>query len=117
MARLPVDIELKVLIVHQETASLLEYRKVRIVALRQQIHVVAMRQLRAHLDRLAANVRPTNRVDVRPVAFLAAFAQTRLQFGSHRLQIVMDDLKVGKLGEFGVVGQHFDWKERIFMII
>lgn len=117
MARLAVDIQLEVLIVHQKTASLLEYRKVRLVTLRQQIHVIAMRQLRAHLHRLAANVRPADRMDVRPVALLAAFAQTRLQFRSDRLQIVMHDLEVGKFREFGVVRQHFDCSERIRFII
>lgn len=103
MTRFLVDIHLEVLVVDQEATSLLEDREMCIVALRQQVHVVAMRQLCAHLDRLVVDERPTNSVDICPVSFLATFAQARLFFRAHRLQIVVDDLKVGEFGELGCV--------------
>lgn len=111
MTRLLVDVQLEVLVVDQEAASLLEDRKVGVVPLRQQVHVVAMRQLGAHLDRLVVDEWPANRVNVGPVTLLAAFTQSRLLLGADGLQIVVDDLEVGELGELGCVGYALDCGE------
>lgn len=108
MTRLLVDVQLEVLVVDQETASLLEDREMCIVTLRQQIHVVSMRQLCAHLHRLVVDERTSNGVNVRPVSFLATFAQSSLLLGTDGLQIMMDDLEVGEFGEFGRVGYALD---------
>lgn len=74
MARLLVDIQLEVLVVDQETPSLLKNREMSIVTLRQQVHVVAMCQLGANFHRLVVDERASNCVNVGPVTLLATFA-------------------------------------------
>lgn len=75
MAWLLVNVQLEILVVDEEAASLLVDGKVGIVALRQQVHVVAMRQLCLHLDAgLPVDVGTPLRVDVAPVILLAALA-------------------------------------------
>ena len=53
---LPVDVELEVLVLVHEAAARLEDGEVGGVLLRQQVRVVAVRQLRLHLDRLHAHL-------------------------------------------------------------
>ena len=56
MRGLPVDVELEVLVLVHEAAARLEDGEVGGVLLREQVRVVAVRQLRLHLDRLQANL-------------------------------------------------------------
>lgn len=84
-----------VLIVVYEAAALLEYGEVRVVALRQHVEVVAVRELRAHLHRLlVGGVELAHRVDVRPVALLAALAQPHLRLAEVALQVIMHDVEI-----------------------
>lgn len=64
VAGLLVDVELKVLIVHQEATTPLEDGEVRVVLLCQHVQVVTLCQLSLHFDRLTVNVGTTCRVDV-----------------------------------------------------
>lgn len=67
MAGRLVDVKLKILVVDQEAAALLEYREVRTVPLRQQVDVVAVRQLRLHLDHLTELGGTAHRMNVTEV--------------------------------------------------
>lgn len=92
---LAVDVELVVLVVVDEAAALLEDGEVRVVALRQQVEVVAVRELRAHLHGLlVGGVELAQRVDVRPVALLAALAQAHLRLAHVALQVVVHHVEV-----------------------
>lgn len=103
MTRLPVDIQLEILIVDKKATSLLIDGKMRIIALCQQVHIVAMRQLCLHLDPgLAMHIWTTLGVYVTPVILLATFAQTRLHFRTGRLQIVMNHIKVLERWKFAI---------------
>lgn len=105
MRWLPVHIQLVVLIVVNEAAALLEYREVCVVALREQVQVIAMRELRAHFHRLPGRrVELPKRVDVRPVAFLPALPQPHLRLLDITLQVVVYDVKVLEGREFRVGG-------------
>lgn len=103
MRGLPINVQLIVLIVVNETTTLLEDGEVCIVALRQQVQVIPMRQLGPDLYRL-----PIRRVEfpesvyVRPVAFLATFAKPDLRFTEITLQVVVYDVEVLERRELGV---------------
>ena len=56
MRGLPVDVELEVLVLVHEATARLEDGEVGGVLLREQVRVVAVRQLRLHLDRLQAHL-------------------------------------------------------------
>lgn len=102
MARLFVHVQLEVLVIHQEASALLVDGEVRVVSLRQEVHVVAMRELRLRLDCLVVDVGPAQRVNVRPVAVLTSFPQSRLHLRAVRLQVVVDHIEVLELGELAV---------------
>lgn len=102
MAWFLVDIQLKILIIYQETTPFLENCKVRIVALAQHIQIVSVGELGADFDRLAMQVWPTQRMNVAIMAILATFAKSCLNSHPRRLQIVMDDFKILEGGKFGV---------------
>lgn len=107
MARLPVDVELEILIVDQEATSLLVDGKVSIVALRQQVHVVTVGQLSLHLDAgLAMHIGTTLCVYIAPVVLLTTLAQTRLHLGTSRLQIMMHHIKVLERRKLAIRRQH-----------
>ena len=61
---LPVDVELEVLVLVHEAAARLEDGEVGGVLLREQVRVVAVRQLRLHLDRLQANLQNKSKRNV-----------------------------------------------------
>ena len=61
---LPVDVELEVLVLVHEAAARLEDGEVGGVLLREQVRVVAVRQLRLHLNRLQANLQNEARRNV-----------------------------------------------------
>lgn len=106
MCRLPVNVQLIVLIVVDETPPLLKYREVGVVALRQQIQIIAVRELSAHLHRLSIRgVELPQRVNIRPVALLAAFPEPDLGFAHIALQVIVYDVEVLERGEFRI------WKE------
>lgn len=95
MTRLPVDVELEILIVDKEATSLLVDGKVSIVALCQQVHVVTVGQLSLHLDAgLAMHIGTTLGVNIAPVVLLTTLAQTRLYLRASGLQIMMHHIKV-----------------------
>lgn len=95
MRGLSINVQLVVLIVVDETTAFLEYREVRVVALREHVEVVAVRELRAHLHGLAVGrVELADGVDVRPVALLPALAQPHLRLAHVALQVVVDDIEV-----------------------
>lgn len=56
MTRLLIDVELKVLIVHQEATTLFEDGEVGVVLLSQHVQVVALSQLGLDFNRLAVDV-------------------------------------------------------------
>lgn len=86
MRGLPINVQLVVLIVVYEAASLLEDRKVGVVPLRQQVEVISVVQLSAYFHRLSiTRVEPPHRVYVGPVAFLPALSQPHLRFTKVRL--------------------------------
>lgn len=64
VAWLLVDVELKVLIVHQEATTFLEDGEVSVVLLCQHVQVVTLCQLSLHFDRLTVDVGTTCCVDV-----------------------------------------------------
>lgn len=72
MARFSVDVELKILVVVEEAAPPLEDGEVWVVALREHVDVVAVRELRLHLHHLSAHAWPPYRVYVRPVSWQAS---------------------------------------------
>ncbi|KAI8038487.1 hypothetical protein M5D96_008385 [Drosophila gunungcola] len=112
MAWLLVNVQLEILIVDQEAAALLVDGEVGIVALRQQVHVVAMRQLGLHLDAgLPMNVGSPLRVDVAPVALLAALAQASLHLGTGGLQIMVHHIEVGEGRKLAIWRQKGNCKE------
>jgi hypothetical protein len=59
-----VDVKLEILIVYQETTTLLENREVSVVFLRQHVQIVTLGQLSFHFNRLTMNVRTTSGVNV-----------------------------------------------------
>lgn len=106
MRRSSVNIELIILIIVYETAALLKYSEVSIVTLRQEVEVVAVRELRAHLHRgPAGRVEPADRVHVRPVAFLTALAEPDLRASHVRLQIIMHHVEILERRELAVRGE------------
>jgi hypothetical protein len=64
MAWLLIDVELKVLSVHQEAATLFEDGEVSVVLLSQHVKVVTLCQLCLDFNRLPMNVRTACGVDV-----------------------------------------------------
>lgn len=103
MRGLSINVQLVVLIVVDEAAALLEYREVRVVALREHVEVVAVRELRPHLDRLPiCGVELPYSVYVRPVALLAALAQPHLRLAHVALQVVVHNVEVLERGELRV---------------
>lgn len=115
MTRLPIDVQLEVLIVHQKASSLFVDGEMSVIALCQQVHVVTMCQLCLHLNRLTVEVRPTNGVYVCPMAILTTLPQTCLHFWSGRLQVMVDHIEILKCWELGIVGQCADCNLRHVM--
>ena len=68
MRGLPVDVELEVLVLVHEAAARLEDGEVGGVLLREQVRVVAVRQLRLHLDRLQAHLQNKARKNVKHIS-------------------------------------------------
>ena len=63
MAWWSIDIELKVLIVHQKATTLLKDGKMSVVLLGQHVQVVALRQLSLDLNRLSMDMWTTYCLD------------------------------------------------------
>lgn len=64
MTRLLIHVELKILVVHQEAATLLEDGEMSVVLLSQHVQIVTLGQLSFDFNRLAILVGPARRVDV-----------------------------------------------------
>lgn len=95
MCWLSVYIQLVVLVIVDEATALFEDRKVGIVALRKLVKVVPVRQLGTHFNRLTVGgVKLSHRVNIRPVAFLTAFAQPDLRLAKVALQVVVYHVEV-----------------------
>lgn len=105
MRGLPINVQLVVLVVVYKTTPFLEYREMRVVALRQHVQVVPVRQLRAHFHGLPRRVELPHGVDVRPVALLAALPQPHLRLAEVALQVVVHDVEVLERGELAVGGE------------
>lgn len=94
MRGLSINVQLVILVVVYKAAPLLEYREMRVVALRQHVQIIPVRQLRTHFHGLARRVELPHGVDVRPVALLTALSQPHLRFAEVALQVVVHHVEV-----------------------
>lgn len=103
MRGLPINVQLIVLVVVNETTTLLEDGEVRVITLRQQVQVIPMRQLGPDLYRLPIRrVEFPESVNVGPVALLSTLAKPDLRFTEITLQVVVNDIEVLEGRELGV---------------
>lgn len=102
MTRFLVKVKLEILIVYKEATTFFVNGEMSIIALSQQIHVIAMCQLSFCFNRLIVYVRSTQRMNVRPISLLTSFTQASLHFWPIRLQVMMNHIKVLEIRKFAV---------------
>lgn len=103
MRGLSINVQLVVLIVEDETTTLLVYREMGIVALRKHVQVVPVRQLRPHFYGLPVRrVELPHSVNIRPVTLLTSLAKPNLGFPEITLQVVVYHVEILKGRKFGV---------------